>query len=222
MLIDKKCTVYGSFTGEMPKTFLVRKTNGEVYYKRNLDGKTPRIKFNILHPGDYFTNVPFSIIKINDIELPEHLPELPDYTRNRVKDVTITYNPELSNTPARVHTDTGIIERSPLFYNLSKPLRVFILLHEVGHFYYGVNKDDIEAARKMPKAESQAFLKARMLQGEKDCDTFALIHFLKMGFNRSTAFQALKEVLKRNPENLQRLQNLLNNIKVTQHADKVA
>lgn len=219
MFIDKKCTVYGSFTGVLPKTFDVYNSKGELYYRRALNGRTPRVKFNVLHADNYTTNVPFNVIKIGALELPDRLPDLPPYSRNRVKDVTITYNPDLSGTPARIHTNTGVIERSPSFFELTKPLRVFILLHEVGHFFYGVNADDINTAKQFnDPVQAKAYLKKKMLQGEMNCDTFALIHFLRMGFNRSTAFQALKNVLKRSPENMKRLQSLLNNIKQTQNA----
>ena len=218
MFIDKKCTVYGSFVGNMPRTFTLHNSKGELYYKRSLDGRTPRIKFNILHADDYTPNVPFEVLKISELELPDQLPELPDYTRNRVKDVTITFNPNLTGTPARIHTKTGVIERSPLFFGMTKPLRVFILLHEVGHFYYGVNNDDLENARRLNPSDANNFLRTKMLKGEKDCDAFAFVHFLRMGFNRSTAFQALKEVLKDSPYKNERLNSILNYIKHSQNA----
>lgn len=218
MLIDNKCTVYCSFTGNLPRKFLLWNSSGELYYKRFLNGKTPRIKFNILHPDNYTSNVPLKVLKITEIELPRQLPDLPLYSRSRVKDVTIEKNFDLDGTPARIHTDKGIIELGQKFFKFSKPIRVFFLLHEVGHFYYGINKQDLEIARKMDRKSGREYLRKKMNEGEENCDLFALVHFLKMGFNRSTAMQALKEVLKRTPENLARIQTLLNNIQLSQNA----
>lgn len=222
MNIDRKCTVYTSFTGELPRVFKLWNSKGELYYKRYLDGKTPRIKFNLLHPDNYTGNVPFKVVKISDIELPEQLPELPPYSRNRVKDVTIVYDENLSGTPAQINTGKGVIKRGKTFFTFSKPVRVFILLHEIGHFYYGVNERDIEIANQMSEDNGRAYLKKKMQEGEINCDLFALVRFLNMGFNRSTAFQALKEVLKRSPENIKRIQSMLNNIKHTQDAQHKA
>jgi hypothetical protein len=222
MNIDKKCTVYCSFTGGMPRKFCLYNSKGELYYKRFLDGKTPRIKFNVLHADNYTGNVPFKIVKITGVELPDKLPDLPPYSRNRVKDITITYNKDLEGTPARIYTDKGIIERGKRFFSFSKPVRVFFLLHEVGHFYYGINKNDLEIANGMSEENGRAYLKKKVQEGEQNCDLFALVHFLRMGFNRSTAFQALKEVLKRSPENIKRINVLMNNIKQTQDATNKA
>ena len=66
---------------------------------------------------------------------------------------------------------------------------MFILLHEVGHFFY---------------------------TEEYKCDTFAAFHFLDMGFNPSQAFESLAGVLhegKRNDERIDNIFKLLAKIK---------
>lgn len=208
-------TVYIKFTGESPKKFMLTNSKGEVYFFRYLDGKTPRIKFNLVHPDSYKGNVNFEIVKVVPIEIPDMLPELPDYDRDRLKDFVIIDNPDLA-APARVFTEEGVIERGRDFYKHAKPLRVFILLHEIGHFFYGVNDLDYVKASRMNKKDGEAYLNQRRQQGEEKADTFALIHYLKMGYNRSMAYYALENILSKSSGNTERLKKLLHNIQKTQ------
>jgi hypothetical protein len=188
--INKPSTVYIVFAPHMPRKFELSNENGELYYFRFLDGKTPRIKFNLLHAGTYTGNANFSVEKIADLEKPSplSLPALPPHERERSKDFRIVYNPRLTGTPARIFTEIGLIEKGVSFYELCKPVRVFILLHELGHFYY---------------------------KTEEYCDLYALVHYLNMGYNRSMAFYSLSRVLKKTPENLKRLKELHRNIEKT-------
>jgi hypothetical protein len=187
--VNKPCSVYIKFTYTTPQRFALTNEYGKVYYFRILNGKYPRIKFNILHPGTYTGNVPFEVTKIGSVEYPETLPALPEPDRNRFKPFKIVDNFTLNGSPARIFTGEGIIERGRSFYDLPEPIRVFILLHEVGHFHYSK---------------------------EEDADLFALVHYLKMGYNRSMAFYALSQVLKKSDRNLNRLRELLRNIQKTQ------
>jgi hypothetical protein len=172
----KPKTFYIKFFEPLPRKFCLFR-NGELYFERFLNGLTPRIKFNIPNPGIYVSKNNFEILKCVDIEIPKVIHDLPEAERSRIKNFVIVDNPSLEDTPARVFTDRGIIEKGKSFNSYPKPMRVFFLLHEVGHFYY---------------------------ETEKYCDLFALTHFLQMGYNMSTAIYCLTNVLKRNKQNLER------------------
>jgi hypothetical protein len=170
----------------MPKLFLLMDRAGEVYYFRYLDGKTPRIKFNIPDTGIYIGNVPFEVVKTDTIEIPKRFPRLPDADRDRWKSVKLVHNPAMkTTTPIRIYTDSGIIEASDKFFNLIRPVRIFLFLHEKGHLFYSK---------------------------EEDCDMYALVNFLRMGYNQSTAYYTLRNVLSRTDENIKRLKTIFNNI----------
>lgn len=219
MQIAKNSTVYIRFTATPPRKFTLYDDRGQAYYWRYMDGRTPRIKFNIVHGGNYTGSDPFEVVKIVSIELPEDLPTLPVPTRDRVKDVSIVDNPTLSGTPARIFTQgekAGTVERGPNFYRFPKPLRLFFLLHEIGHLYYGVNDEDMRIANGLSKEEGGKYIFEKKMQGEKNCDAYALYHFLKMGFNRSTAFYALSHVLRMTNGNKDRMNSLINHIQTTQ------
>lgn len=176
--IDKPETVYIKFLGVLPRVFRLRDNKGKLYFERNLDGKTPRIKFNVPNEGVYYTDNEIEVLKQVDIEIPELSFTLPKYERDRIKDFVIIDNPNLHNTPARVFTFDGVIEKGSRFNSYTKPMRVFFLLHEVGHFYY---------------------------KTEEYCDLFALVHFLQMGYNMSTAMYCLTKVLRKNDQNVKRV-----------------
>lgn len=182
-------TVYIKFTGECPKLFQLWNDKSELYFFRYLDGKTPRIKFNIVEPGVYKSSSDYAISKIVPIETPSTYPKLPPAQRSRFKDVTYVFNPNLQGTPARIFTDTGIVEHSPLYYSYPKPIRLFIDLHESGHLFYS---------------------------SEIYCDLWALINYLRMGYNRSMAYYTLAQILKVTPANIERLKYLLTQIDATQ------
>lgn len=194
--IEKPSTVYISFPSELPGRFDVVSKSGELYHFRYLNRRTPRIKFNIPTPGTYYFSCPAIVTKVVDIELPDNLPELPEYERSRVKDVVIEFEPSLSGTPARIYTDLteigldyAVIQKGVDFYDFPPVMRVFFLLHELGHLYY---------------------------KTEWKCDLFALIHYLKMGYNRSVAMYCLTHVLRETDGNIERVNKLFENIKKTQ------
>jgi len=212
-------TYYIKFTGaELPRTFKLYHNKYGLYYFRVLQGKAPRIKFNLVHPGQYTANAPFEVVKVNEIEVPENLPLLPDYERDEVKDFVIQDNFDFTGSPARVFVKEGRVETSRNFYNLPKPVRVFILLHEVGHFFYGINQADIKKAESMNDRDAREYLTKRRNESEAKCDLFALIQYLRMGYNRSMAFYSLSRVLKESQANIERLKKLIGNIQVTQKA----
>lgn len=185
-------TVYIKFTGELPKLFQLRNDIGELYYFRYLDGRTPRIKFNIVEPGTYKGSCDFATSKVVPIETPQTYPTLPPAQRSRFKELTYVFNKDLTGTPARIFTDSGIVEHSPEYYSFPKPIRLFIDLHESGHLFYS---------------------------NEIFCDLWALVNYLRMGYNRSMAYYTLAQILKVTPANVERLKFLLTQIDVTQEAN---
>lgn len=188
--INKPSTVYVSFKNP-PRRFVVRDKDNFLYYERFLNGKTPRIRFNIPNIGSYNFVTPCKIDKITDIKINDLLVELPPFERDRVKDIEIIDNPDLVGTPARIFSLDGIIEKGRNLYKYPKPMRVFFLLHEIAHLYY---------------------------KTEKYCDLFATVHFLQMGYNTSTAMYCLTNVLKRSKQNAERVkyiyETLLTNGKI--------
>lgn len=188
--INKPSTVYVRFPQELPRLFLIDSVTNEGvdgYYFRYLD-KTPRIKFNIPDSGTYITNVPVEVVKVVSIEIPDHTPELPPPDRDRFKPITEWYNPDMdkqTSTPIRIYTEPGIIEYGNRFRNYIMPIQKFLFLHETGHFFYS---------------------------GEEECDFYALVNFVRLGYNQSTAYYALTNILKRTPANVERVKTILNNI----------
>ena len=170
----------------MPHTFVVRMSNGIVEYFRHMDGKTPRMKFNLVQPDAYTTSVPVEILKIVRAEIPQ-LPELPPAERDRHtgEEPEIIYDPNWTVSPASIFTDDNIIVHGPQWKEQIPPIRLFIDLHEMGHCFY---------------------------MEEYKCDLYAFVNFLRMGYNRSTAFYALSKVLHATPQNIARLKNILVNI----------
>lgn len=201
--VSKPETIYIQFKGNLPRKFELRKQNGELYFERYLNGQTPRIKFNIPNKGTYITANNIEIVKRVDIEIPEFDFTLPAFSRDRIKDFVIINNPKLHNTPARVFTEEGVIEKGSQFNRYTQPMKVFFLLHEVGHFYYGLTKYHYEKAAKM--INGKEWLREKANEYEMYCDLFAMIHFLKMGYNMSTAMYALTNVLRRNKQNRDRV-----------------
>lgn len=217
MQVSKPSTIYLSFPNGVPNTFKVYSDQHGLYFFRQLKGLTPRIKFNVCHAGNYKFNVPVKIEKVANIEIPSDLPGLPPYERQDIKDFVIVDNPNIPNgSPARVFVKEGRIERGRTFYNLIKPVRVFVLLHEIGHFFYGITQADIDKANSMGAAEGEKYLREKRNDSEMKCDLFALIQFLRFGYNRSTAFYSLATVLNKSPDNVRRIKELLNNIQKTQ------
>lgn len=189
MDVNKPSTIYVTFPPlGAPRTFNVYDANGKLYYFRYLDGKTYRIKFNIPDPGHYTANVPINIVKIVDVEIPDKYPTLPPAVRDRWKDTTLVYNPDMdsqTSTPIRIYTATGVIEYGDKFLTYPKPIQVFLIEHEKGHFFY---------------------------VDEEACDMFGLLNFVRKGYSQSQAYYAMLHILNRSRENVSRIYALFNNI----------
>jgi hypothetical protein len=189
--VDSPCTVYVQFAQPLPNLFAITDARtGRNYFFRYLDGRTPRIKFNIPDPGNYTFSVPVKITRIKGIEIPDRLPELPPAERNRYKgEPEVLIDPELDDM-ARIYTTENTIVLGKRWLELpSWPIQLFILLHEKWHMFYLT---------------------------EDFCDMGALNDFLRMGYNRSTAYYALDNFLSDTNINRYRVKQLFNNIQKTQ------
>lgn len=184
--VNKPSTVYIHFI-QTPRLFNLCDSNGGLYYFRYTDGKIPRIKFNIPDPGNYTSDTNFVVDKIVPIEIPEKLPTLPAAERDRVKPYKIVHNPNLQGSPVVIYTqrDPIIIETSSVFYEYPSPVRKFLLLHELGHRFY---------------------------KTEEYCDLYALINFVRMGYNPSTGYYALIKILGRSKKNVERVKYMFKQI----------
>lgn len=186
--VNKPQTVFIKFTGELPRLFLLIDTsNQDIYYFRYMNGKTPRIKFNVPDTGVYVGNVPFEVTKTTPIEIPSSFPPLPPPSRDRWQDVQLVYNPSMvDNTPIRIYSNEGVIEASNKFMGYIRPIQIFLMWHEKGHMLY------LE---------------------EEYCDYFALVNCMRLGYNESTCLYALSHILKRSTGNMNRIKSLLNYIR---------
>lgn len=115
------------------------------------------------------------------------MPRLPPAERDRVKDEVIKFNPNLTDSPARIFTEMtpAVIETSRGFYDLPDPIKLFLLLHEKGHQFY---------------------------KTEKYCDLYAFVNYLRMGYNRSMAYYSLIKILRRTKENVDRIKKMFETI----------
>lgn len=190
--IESPKTVYISFLGEMPKLFeLYDLKDGRVYYFRHLDGKTPRIKFNITHEGSYDSDTDFCVERETEVKTPYNLPKLPSPDRSRVKPLEVVINESLEGTPACIYTDEGVIEVGEWFLSMPKQIQGFLLFHEQAHLLFS---------------------------DEHDCDLFALVASLRKGYNRSMCMYALTHYLSRSKENTGRIYKLFYKVQETQKA----
>lgn len=184
--ISDPSTVYIKFTGTLPAIFVLTDDYDNVEYFRYLDGHTPRIKFNVPESGNYLGNTDFEIVKIVPIEIPGILPTLPPAERDRwTANPVIIYDENWTESPASNFTFDGVIMHGPAYAAMIKPIRIFIDLHEKGHYFYCT---------------------------EEYCDLYALVNFLRMGYNRSTAYYALSKVLNRTSQGIARIDFLMKNI----------
>lgn len=186
--INKPVTVYVSFINEFPKLFSIDSDKEKYYYFRYLNTRTPRIKFNITDPGNYYFSTPVKITKIRDIEIPHNLPSLPAPERSRIMPTEFVVNPEYSGLAIN-YTMIGRIELGKQWMDLPGPMKLYLMLHEKWHAFYLT---------------------------EKFCDWAAAVDFLRLGYNRSTAYYCLKNLLTKTSENIDRIAELEKFLQSTQ------
>lgn len=168
------------------KSASIYDSKGRRIYRRYFGGLADNFSVNLPQKEEYYID--------NNIEIRDRLPlvpckvkfDLPTPERNRLKPFNIEFKADLKGTPARIFTDAGLVQIGPEFNRHEPPTKLFILLHELGHYYY---------------------------KTEWKTDTFALYWYLKLGYNKSQAFYALTKVLKTSPRNMTRILNLFNKIK---------
>ncbi len=179
-------TVCISFKGLCNGFAVVR--NGNKYHNRTFEsGMLSEAKFNAIGNGvfEVISSQPFDIYckKLDVFDLSKI--EIPTRERSEFKPYKIVENFDLYNTPARINISKGVIETGQKFKYLNEQQQQFILLHEIGHFYYTT---------------------------EFKCDVFAMYNLLKKGYNKSQAYSALKDVLSRNPQNTERIKIIFDNL----------
>lgn len=184
--VSEPSTVYISFVQETPRYFCLYDMNDELYYFRFLNGSVKGMKFNVPDAGGYYTNVDVTLDRINGIETPASYPILPPAERNRFKDLTLIYDPSLTGTPCCIDSQSGIVEYNDEFLSYTKAMQEFLILHEQGHLLY---------------------------KTEEYCDLWALVNFLRKGYNRSTAYYCLYYILGQSAGQVNRLSYLLFNIR---------
>jgi hypothetical protein len=180
-----------------PSTLLMRKNRnvrcatiynnkGKVIYKRFFNGHADNFSLNVPTVGTYYFGQELQVrdrlhLVPNKVKF-----SLPEPERNKFKPFKIEFNEKLNGTPARIFTDAGVIEIGANYYKYAPPTRLFILLHELGHYFY---------------------------KTEWKTDTFALYYYLKLGYNKSQAFYSLSKVLHPSEGNMKRILNLFNKTK---------
>lgn len=140
--------------------------------------ETKRNKIFYLHTGNqngnFYFNLPkgkfytFNKIEVLKNPIPVNLPKLPAPEKNNTlpKKVKVYFleNPH----KASIITSINEIKVDPKILNLTLPTIVFIMFHELGHYFYS---------------------------DEKKCDLFAAVQMMKRGFNPSQCGIAIDNAL---------------------------
>ncbi len=182
--IDTPATVLVKFSNAGNSAVWKVSTKDGAYHNRVFDGVPTTAKISFPRTGKYFSNKEIEAIKILPLETIDIFEKVPEPERD--------HNPEkiyiekiegLTNTPARTWAKDGYIQTGESFEGLNSQMKLFILLHELGH---------------------------QKFTTEWKTDLFALAHFLNLGYNESQAFYALTSVLNRKPDNIDRIKKMFN------------
>lgn len=189
MIIDKPTTQH--FKANQRGLITVYR-NGNLYLSKPFESESFYLNFPFA--GHYqFTGFGF----IPTHQTPQVIPPppftLPKPERTRVFGVNKILFDDSHSSPARIYTHNGTVVLNSKFNDYTGEIKLFILLHECGHFYY---------------------------KTEWKCDLYAAYHYLyTYGCNPSNAFDALAGVLKteradgttheENKERIQKIYNLL-------------
>lgn len=178
--ISDKVTITGYV--DRPTRVYITFMNGDIFYFRDIF-KAGYFEINMPLYG-LFDLHNFKVAKIEPIKISYPNFELKKPDRYFKKKLPIRTDATLTGTPARNYFVKGEIVLGEKFWRLPFMARLFILLHEHGHFLY---------------------------RSEKDADKFALYHLLKNGYNNSSAYYSLKDVLNMAATvNKERVKNILN------------
>lgn len=182
LVIKTPSTIYFTAAEKGAVKYFINGTHyGDNLYEKGI------FKYNFPVPGIYIavTSSPVIESKTSPLEIVHKNITLPPPDRNKAVGIKKAYFDTKSNSPARIYTDKQIVVLNPKFRDYSIQIRYYILLHEMGHYFYS---------------------------DEADADTFAAYHYLKDGYNPSEAFDALASVLhpsKRNDERIKNIYNLI-------------
>lgn len=185
--VNKPSTVSIRFINQTPRLFRLYDANKGLYFFRYTDGLVPRIKFNIPDKGIYTSDSNCVVDKIVPIEIPNNLPKLPPAERDRVRPIKIVHDENLVGSPVVIYTQENPIRivTGKDFFVFPSPIRLFLLLHEAGHQFY---------------------------KTEEYCDLYALVNFIRMGYNASTGYYSLIKILGRSKENISRIKQMFKTI----------
>jgi hypothetical protein len=159
--------------------------NGILYHEREFKQPVNFFTFNAVKSGEYTFTQPVQKSETAPIKkLSTAGIFLPNKERFYKADFYIVKNDNYDGK-ARMYKETGEIQTGRLFEQYNEQIKEFIILHEIGHFFYST---------------------------EWKCDLYALMQYLKKGYNQSQAYSALSKVLYKSPENLQRIQLIKNQL----------
>ncbi len=172
---------------------VINADNGDIIFKRKFDKDKIQINLprNPLRTSVFTTcreveNYISSPLKKNQFDYdftPETERDFP------LSDLKVQYVENLGYTPARILTKQGVMQISKKhFRDLDQPTRYFIMMHEMGHYYF--NDED--------KADEYAF---------NAC--------MKRGYGLSVCYNALANVLRDSKPNLLRKIKMMQNLKST-------
>ena len=179
---DKPATITANCRGYIN----VKDERGRLWYFRAADTNCPRlVSFNLPIAGSYSMDA--DLVRIEPLKKCSVDITLPPAERDhKPPQITFKRNPAIKS-PARIFPASGIVEMNDEFFTFPPPVRVFILLHELGHLKY---------------------------KTEEYCDRFAVKKFLQHGYNPSTAIYSLTRVLNPSINNRNRVIELLKQIAI--------
>lgn len=157
--------------------------SGRFFYERYYD--KPKVTINLpKHTPCVILSViggpkigSYIVTDLQKIEIPFITP--PETTRPfEIKELRVRNN-YVMETPGRFHTKVPLLEFNPrMMDKYTQPVNLFIRLHELGHYQFN---------------------------DEEKADEWATTMFLNMGYNLSSANQALTQVLSKSPINVDRM-----------------
>lgn len=153
--------------GSLDSEIIIREKNGKVFYLYK-NPKKMFCEFN-LPKGNFYTNN-----KLAKLTEPKKykLPQLPPFERRLKIPAKIRISYGKNKNKCSVFLEEGkIIFDKDFKRQLSTPTFVFVICHELGHYYYGGHN---------PVKEPKKYL-----ESETKCDIFAIKLMLKNGYNPS-------------------------------------
>lgn len=189
MIVDVQSPSTVSFESPAPvNKIVVIDGRGVPFYYRRFKQGTREFKINFPRPGKYKVPGSYKTV-LNGLQIGE-LPQLPTPERNRQTNKPFrVIKRQLPGTPARIYTNQRVIVYSPELDKFDLSTQLFILFHELGHFYYAT---------------------------EEFADLFAFYWMKKLGYNDSSSIYALTKILKPTERNRKRIHSLFNHIKSCQ------